>query len=195
VSSPQLLLHSRKLGKGRRTSFDLLLDNSEMLYGLVQESDGGVGEMTDFMYCTLAKGKSSPCSVHASNIPSSSEMPLQKLRPPCLQINPPIACSSIPRRYLHGPRNTVPKPPQPSRIPTPSERQGRNVNAVSEAPYPTENRDNSLLCPVHIPEDPNGVLRESHPAAGILANSAIVIQRQLELMNVMMYAAEGFCVY
>ena len=129
----------------------------------------------------------------------SSEMLLQRLRPPCLQINLPIAHRSVPRRYLHGPRNTASKPAQPSRIPTPSkgphtpaEGQDRNVNAVSEALHLTENRDNGLLCPVHIPEDPNGVLRETHPAAGILANSAIVIQRQLELMNVMMYAV-GFC--
>ncbi|KAI9775436.1 MAG: hypothetical protein M1839_001131 [Geoglossum umbratile] len=113
------------------------------------------------------------------------------LRPPCLRINPPTAYSSVTRRYLRGPRGTVSRPAQPSRIPTPSigprisTEQGRNVNAVSEALHLAKNQDNSLLCPVHIPEDPNGVLRETHPAAGILANSAIVIQRQLELMNVM----------
>ncbi|KAH1861355.1 hypothetical protein KXW14_006763 [Aspergillus fumigatus] len=53
---------------------------------------------------------------------------------------------------------------------------------------PTPNYDpaqNTLLSPVHIPEDPNGVLKETHPAMGILANSGLVIQRQLELMNVM----------
>jgi hypothetical protein len=45
---------------------------------------------------------------------------------------------------------------------------------------------NTLLAPVHIPEDPNGVLKESHPAINILANSGVVVQRQLEMMNVMM---------
>lgn len=45
---------------------------------------------------------------------------------------------------------------------------------------------NTLLSPVHIPEDPNGVLKESHPATNILANSGVVVQRQLEMMNVMM---------
>lgn len=45
---------------------------------------------------------------------------------------------------------------------------------------------NTLLSPVHIPEDPNAVLKEKHPAANVLANSGLVIQRQLEMMNVMM---------
>jgi hypothetical protein len=39
---------------------------------------------------------------------------------------------------------------------------------------------------VHIPEDPNGVLNERHPAFPLLANSAIVVTRQLELMNVLL---------
>jgi hypothetical protein len=45
---------------------------------------------------------------------------------------------------------------------------------------------NTLLSPVHLPEDPNGVLKETHPATSILANSGLVVQRQLEMMNVMM---------
>ncbi|KAH1525914.1 hypothetical protein KXX18_003474 [Aspergillus fumigatus] len=59
---------------------------------------------------------------------------------------------------------------------------------ATESNMPTPNYDpaqNTLLSPVHIPEDPNGVLKETHPAMGILANSGLVIQRQLELMNVM----------
>lgn len=56
---------------------------------------------------------------------------------------------------------------------------------LAEALRDTKDVDNSLIAPVHIPEDPNGVLNEKHPAASILANSGIVIQRQLELMNVM----------
>ena len=39
---------------------------------------------------------------------------------------------------------------------------------------------------MYIPEDPNGVLKETHPAMRLLDNSAIVIQRQLEMMNVLM---------
>ncbi|KAJ5495209.1 hypothetical protein N7539_000325 [Penicillium diatomitis] len=44
---------------------------------------------------------------------------------------------------------------------------------------------NTLLAPVYMPEDPNGVLKENHPATNILANSGLVVQRQLEMMNVM----------
>ncbi len=57
---------------------------------------------------------------------------------------------------------------------------------VSETLDTTQPEHNSLLSPVHIPEDPDGVLKETHPAARLLANSSIVVQRQLELMNVMM---------
>jgi hypothetical protein len=39
---------------------------------------------------------------------------------------------------------------------------------------------------VHIPEDPDGVLKETHPATKILSNSAIVVQRELEMMNLML---------
>lgn len=60
----------------------------------------------------------------------------------------------------------------------------------SSAPQPTTAQYdpslNTLLAPVHIPEDPQAVLKERHPATGLLANSGLVIQRQLELMNVMM---------
>ncbi|RHZ68172.1 hypothetical protein CDV55_104883 [Aspergillus turcosus] len=63
----------------------------------------------------------------------------------------------------------------------------REIQHRDQGP-PNPNYDpaqNTLLSPVHIPENPNGVLKETHPAMGILANSGLVIQRQLELMNVM----------
>lgn len=59
------------------------------------------------------------------------------------------------------------------------------VDAVSSALHDANPENNNLLAPVHIPEDPNGVLNEMHPATNILKNSAIVVTRQLELMNVM----------
>lgn len=65
------------------------------------------------------------------------------------------------------------------------EKPGKKLT-LSDALRDTKKEDNSLLSPVHIPEDPNGVLNEQHPAAHILANSGIVVQRQLELMNVML---------
>lgn len=59
------------------------------------------------------------------------------------------------------------------------------VQAVSSALSQQPEAENNLSTPVHIPEDPHGVLKETHPATSILANSAIVIQRQLEMMNVL----------
>lgn len=48
----------------------------------------------------------------------------------------------------------------------------------------TSDADNSLLAPVHIPDDPNAVLKSGHPSTNILAESGIVVQRQIEMMNV-----------
>ena len=57
--------------------------------------------------------------------------------------------------------------------------------SISEALRQAPDELNSLVAPVHIPEDANGVLKETHPAMQILNNSAIVIHRQLEMMNVL----------
>ena len=46
--------------------------------------------------------------------------------------------------------------------------------------------ENTLLTPVNIPKTKNVTLQRDHPAAAILENSAIVIQRQLELGNVLL---------
>ncbi|KAG8628185.1 hypothetical protein KVT40_004058 [Elsinoe batatas] len=48
----------------------------------------------------------------------------------------------------------------------------------------SEHEASDLIAPVRIPDDPHGVLRKDHPAMGILNNSAVVIQRQIEMMNV-----------
>ncbi len=59
-----------------------------------------------------------------------------------------------------------------------------SLDAVSSA---LRNADsNDLVSAVHIPNDPNGVLTPDHPATNILSNSAIVVTRQLEFMNVML---------
>jgi hypothetical protein len=44
--------------------------------------------------------------------------------------------------------------------------------------------ENDLLAPVHLPKDPEGILTETHPAMSILANSSIIIRRQIEMMNI-----------
>ncbi|KAA8912442.1 Scramblase-domain-containing protein [Sphaerosporella brunnea] len=48
-----------------------------------------------------------------------------------------------------------------------------------------ESSYNSLYTPVLIPEDPGAVITERHPAARLLENSALVVQRQLELGNLL----------
>jgi len=72
--------------------------------------------------------------------------------------------------------------PKPS--PDPSPEQQSPVDSISTALRNSESND--LLSPVHIPDDPDGVLRPDHPATGILSHSSVVVTRQLELMNVML---------
>ena len=85
-----------------------------------------------------------------------------------------------PQNASSGPQNE-PSPSNEAYATEPSK-----VEAVSTALSQTPDAQNSLLRPVHIPEDPDGVLRETHPAMKLLDNSAIVVQRQLEMMNVLM---------
>ena len=61
-----------------------------------------------------------------------------------------------------------------------------SVEDVANALRDTAPSNNSLLAPVHISEDKDGIIKERHPATSILANSAIVVQRELEMMNVML---------
>ncbi|RVX71321.1 hypothetical protein B0A52_04895 [Exophiala mesophila] len=48
----------------------------------------------------------------------------------------------------------------------------------------TPAQDNTLLAPVHVPEDPNGILKSNHPATDILMKSGLVVQRELEALNI-----------
>lgn len=97
--------------------------------------------------------------------------------PPPSRANRP-ASSRQPEQNSNGDANQPPFPPnghQPSR-----------VEAVSTALATTSEANNPLLAPVHVPEDPHGIIKETHPAMRILDNSTIVVQRQLEMMNVLM---------
>ncbi|ORY03317.1 Scramblase-domain-containing protein [Clohesyomyces aquaticus] len=97
------------------------------------------------------------------------------------------------RRLL---RTRPPKPPPPPHSPPPPsdppqsgdtpQHEPSKVEAVSTALSQTPDSDNNLVTPVHIPEDPNAVLKETHPAMQLLDNSSLVVQRQLEMMNVLM---------
>ncbi|QDS69057.1 hypothetical protein FKW77_009860 [Venturia effusa] len=61
------------------------------------------------------------------------------------------------------------------------------IEAVSSALHEaSELGENPLDSPVYMPEDPHGVLKQDHPAMAVLNNSSIIIQRQLEMMNVLL---------
>ena len=113
---------------------------------------------------------------------------------------PPVRCIRAPGRALassftrgrpspQGPRNGVRRPERISSAGRENAQPEQPESSNLEASQPNiTNYDpslNTLLAPVHIPEDPNAVLKERHPATGILTNSGLVVQRQLEMMNVM----------
>ncbi|KAF1918678.1 Scramblase-domain-containing protein [Ampelomyces quisqualis] len=79
-----------------------------------------------------------------------------------------------------------PTPETSNEPPKDAAAEASKVDAVSNALATTPQGENSLLSPVYIPEDPNGVLKETHPVMRLLDNSTLVIQRQLEMMNVLM---------
>ncbi|EUC33381.1 hypothetical protein COCCADRAFT_26333 [Bipolaris zeicola 26-R-13] len=71
------------------------------------------------------------------------------------------------------PENEAPKDPS-------------KVDAVSNALATTPDSENNLITPVYMPEDPHAVLKQNHPAMRLLDNSSLIVQRQLEMMNVLM---------
>lgn len=88
-----------------------------------------------------------------------------------------------------GPRNSIQRPDliQTSKKVEPSPQPESAAPGPQDAYNPNyDPSQNTLLSPVYLPEDPKGVLKENHPATSILANSGVVVQRQLEMMNVMM---------
>ncbi|KAK4544282.1 hypothetical protein LTR36_004492 [Oleoguttula mirabilis] len=60
---------------------------------------------------------------------------------------------------------------------------GRNTQLATTL---AQSDSSDLDSPVHIPFDPASVLPPDHPARALLANSSLVIQRQLEMMNVLL---------
>ncbi|CAL5871368.1 uncharacterized protein PFLUO_LOCUS5618 [Penicillium psychrofluorescens] len=114
-----------------------------------------------------------------------------RLRPPSARW--PIssrALSSIRGRGVRrGPRNSITRPePIPAarrEAETPPQSDSASIQPQDAQNPHYDPSQNTLLSPVHLPEDPNGVLKSAHPATNILANSGLVIQRQLEMMNIM----------
>ncbi|ETN44660.1 uncharacterized protein HMPREF1541_10330 [Cyphellophora europaea CBS 101466] len=87
---------------------------------------------------------------------------------------------------------------QPSQASQPPQEPGSDAPTFQDAPpqnsppppsmsnmlAQTSDADNPLLAPVHIPDDPHAVLKSGHPSTNLLAESGIVVQRQIEMMNV-----------
>lgn len=125
-----------------------------------------------------------------------------RLRPPALRWSAVRHSSTKATPPPRGPRNSLrrrefPQPISDAKRQAAAQQAGPDTSGqtdetlraatVSSALHETDPKDNSLLSPVHIPEDPNGVLMERHPATKLLSNSGLVVQRQLEMMNVMLY--------
>lgn len=98
-----------------------------------------------------------------------------------------FASSRYRRDAPHPPRKQPPPLKKPNDgLPEPSPKESSpTTGVISHALQDANAADNTLLAQVHIPEDQNAVLKENHPATRILANSAIVVERRLELMNIL----------
>ncbi|KAK5087937.1 hypothetical protein LTR05_002153 [Lithohypha guttulata] len=68
----------------------------------------------------------------------------------------------------------------PQQPPAPALQQPSISSLLSQ----TDSSNNSLLAPVHIPEDPRAILKTNHPSTALLEQSGLVVQRQIEMMNV-----------
>lgn len=67
--------------------------------------------------------------------------------------------------------------------PQEQQQQGPGLNTQLASTL-SETNSSDLVSEVHIPADPHGVLTPDHPALAILGNSSLVIQRQIEMMNI-----------
>lgn len=102
------------------------------------------------------------------------------------------------RRSLQSPSRQLHQERGSSKVPPPSDppqdgSQAQASSAGEQPPAPpsisnvlanTDDAANNLLAPVHIAEDPNAIIKSSHPATNILAQSGLVVQRQIEMMNI-----------
>ncbi|KAF1812206.1 Scramblase-domain-containing protein [Eremomyces bilateralis CBS 781.70] len=104
---------------------------------------------------------------------------------------PSLASRRIrPRPFLPSPtvtRTLTSTPPRRQQPPTDDPSKTEPKPSLSDALRDDASSGQSrLLGTVHTHYTPHGVLQPDHPAARILENSSIVIQRQLEMMNVVL---------
>ncbi|KAI9686757.1 MAG: hypothetical protein M1822_002816 [Bathelium mastoideum] len=119
----------------------------------------------------------------------SLRLPRRAIRSYSVARKPPGVRNSVDRaRWSKSSLNKYPSrsPSRPENSPAQSQGEPSSTNKISDAlRQNADNSQNSLVAPVHIPEDPHGIIKERHPASSLLANSSIVVQRQLEMMNVL----------
>lgn len=168
-------------------------------YNMDTSRHGVIGDKANFVIAIAAFNGFAFLPVH--HVQQSSLLQLNqpdpimwsaRLRPPSARW--PIssrALSSIRGRGVRrGPRNSITRPePIPAarrEAETPPQSDSASIQPQDAQNPHYDPSQNTLLSPVHLPEDPNGVLKSAHPATNILANSGLVIQRQLEMMNIMM---------
>ncbi|SMR57065.1 unnamed protein product [Zymoseptoria tritici ST99CH_3D1] len=65
--------------------------------------------------------------------------------------------------------------------PTEQSEPGRNSQLAATL---AQSDTSDLVTEVHIPDGPDGILPKNHPALALLGNSSLVIQRQIEMMNI-----------
>lgn len=112
-----------------------------------------------------------------------SRTPKGSLLSPQTRVNRSVARPPATPRLPESNRQVGPARPQPNEHHEPP-KPPSSVALVSSALAEQESSD--LVAPVRIPDDPDGVLDPSHPAMAILNHSSLVIQRQIEMMNVML---------
>lgn len=90
-----------------------------------------------------------------------------------------------PQQPLPSPESQSQSQPHPPQQPEQAPDQtspGRNSQLAATL---AESDTSDLVTEVHIPDDTHGILPKHHPAMSILGNSALVIQRQVEWMNIL----------
>ncbi|KAK3648223.1 hypothetical protein LTR56_007635 [Elasticomyces elasticus] len=88
-----------------------------------------------------------------------------------------------PENHEDDSKNQIQQPQESQPPDTQPQQPGRNAQLATTL---AESDTSDLLAEVHIPDDPHSVLPRKHPALSLLGNSSLVIQRQLEMMNVML---------
>lgn len=99
-------------------------------------------------------------------------------------------------RSSPGPRGTIGRRPLPAGIPDNATKASNELLRLRPSTQEAAGSQyNPLSTPVYIPEDPGAVITSRHPAARLLDNSALVVQRQLELGNLILYKKKPFVIY